>query len=248
MKKILIKIVYAFVLLIYICTLNVWALESEDVYYANSNGVEFTKDEYDFISDFYFEGYQEYMTMDNYLRLKSDDIMSKEINKVVMDNDGIQLFGESSYQSASKKIVMSYACGTTCHVSTVVSWLTVANVRSYDLIGAYSPTSNALKFVDAYMTYSGNVVNYTENNISTNGISATIKLPSTDAKYNFVLDFTVSSGAKVYASYQHAKKSISLANSRKYTFSSSGYGGVFKFDSSVSDYYDGMGGVSATIK
>lgn len=247
MRKKLNGIIIALMLIISVNSLTVNALES-DVYYRNSNGVELTEEEYNFVSKFYFEGYQDYMTIENYLRLKNDNIMTKEVKKVEMDNGGIQPYGEVSHQSASKKVTMGYACGSTCHGSIVANWLTIANVRSYDLIGLYSPTANALTFVGASMTYSGNSVTYTEKNVSKNGISATFKLPSTDAKYYFVLDFTVPSGTKVYGSYQHAKKEISLANSRKYTFASSGYGGVFRFDTSVSDYYDAMGGVSATIK
>ena len=51
----------------------------------------------------------------------------------------------------------------------------------------------------------------------------------------------------VYASYQHAKRNISLINSRRYTFASGGFGNVFSFDSAVGDYYDEMGGVSISL-
>ncbi|MDE5599605.1 MAG: hypothetical protein K2I49_01570 [Ureaplasma sp.] len=242
------KFMWGILVMVCILGVNVNALESEKVYYENRNGVEFTKKEYDFVSEFYYEGYQEYMTLENYNRLKNANIMSKQIKKVVYDNNAeIQPLTDVSYQSASKKLVLSYACSSRCYASFRASWLTIANVRSYDLIGVYSPTANALVAESADMIYSSNVVSPIERNNSTNGISATFKLPSTDAKYIFTLDFNVPKGTKVYASYQHAKKTISLANSRKYTYASSGYGGVFKFDSSVSSYYDAMGGVSATL-
>lgn len=237
-------------ILVMVCILgtNVNALENEEVYYENRNGVMFTKSEYDFVGEFYYDGYQEYLTLENYNRLKDANVMTEQIKKVVYDDGGIQTLTDVSYQSASKKLVLSYACSSRCYASFRASWLTIANVRSYDLIGAYSPTANALVVESAEMSYSGNVVLPVEKNNSTNGISATFKLPSTDAKYTFVLDFDVPKGTKVYASYQHAKKTISLANSRKYSFNSGGYGGVFDFDSSVTSYYDGMSGVSATLK
>lgn len=228
---------------------NVKALENNDIYYENNNGVQLTKSEYDFVSEFYYEGYQDYMTLDNYLRLKEAEIFGKKINKVVYnENNGIQTLTDVTYQSASKKLILSYVCNSRCYAAFQATWTTIANVRSYDLIGAYSPTANALVAEESSMIYSGRSYAATEKNNSKNGISSTFKLPSTDAKYIFTLDFNVPIGTKVYASYQHAKKTISLANSRKYTYASSGYGGVFRFDSSVSGYYDGMGGVSATLK
>lgn len=222
--------------------------QENDIYYNNSNGVKMSKEEYDFIGEFYYDGYQEYISLNSFQTMKDMNIFSKPITKVSAEDNGIQLLTDVTYQSASKKLVMKYSCTSICMVSFLAEWLNVANVRSYDLIGAYSPSSNALSYVDSRMTYSGKTVYATEDNISKNGISATFKLPTTDGKYRFVFDFTAPVGTKVYASYQHAKKSISLANSRKYTFASSGYGGVFRFDSSVSSYYDAMGGVSATLK
>ncbi|MDE6141589.1 MAG: hypothetical protein K2G03_03200 [Bacilli bacterium] len=241
--------IWSILLLFSIIVFDVNALDDEEIYYENSNGVKFTKTEYDFVGEFYYEGYQENMTLEHLQRLKDDDVMTKQINTIVYDDGGIQpLYDEVSYQSASKKLVMSYACGSTCSVTLRTTWLTVANTRSYDLIGVYSPNSNALEYQSAIMRYSGKDYSPNEKNNSSNGISATFKLPSTDDKYVFILEFRAPSGTKVYGSYQHAKKSISLANSRKYSYASSGYGGVFKFDSSVSGYYDGMGGVVATLK
>lgn len=43
---------------------------------------------------------------------------------------------------------------------------------------------------------------------------------------------------KYYATYQHAQKEVSLAQSRKYSINKNGYGGVVKFDSSVASKYD----------
>lgn len=243
------KLIWGILAMFCLLGVNVNALEDNEVYYENDNGVKFTKIEYDFVSEFYYEGYQDYMTLDNYLRLKDAGVMEEKVKKVVYNyNSGIQTLTNINYQSASKKLTLSYACTSRCYASLYVSWLTIANVRSYDLIGAYSPTANALVAEESSMIYSGRSYAATEKNNSKNGISSTFKLPSTDAKYAFTLDFNVPIGTKVYASYQHAKKTISLANSRKYTYASSGYGGVFRFDSSVSSYYDGMGGISATLK
>ncbi len=242
------KLMWGILLVICMFGVNVYAIENDDIYYVNQNGVSFTKEEYDFVGKLYFDGYQESMTVENYQRLKDIDVMGKEVKNVEYEEGGIQPYTDVSYQSPSKKLVMSYACGTICSATLKASWLTIANVRSYDLIGIYSPNSNSLTYAGALMRYSGKDYSPVETNKTANGMSATFKLPTTDAKYVFIIDFIASKGTKVYGSYQHAKKTVSLANSRKYTFASSGYGGVFKFDSSVSSYYDAMGGVVATIK
>ena len=51
----------------------------------------------------------------------------------------------------------------------------------------------------------------------------------------------------VYGTYQHSQRDISLSQSQRYTISANGYGGVLDFDSSVEDYFDGMGGVSINV-
>jgi len=43
---------------------NVYA--DEEAYYTNGNGVEFTEEEYEFLSAMYWDGYQDLMTEDDY--------------------------------------------------------------------------------------------------------------------------------------------------------------------------------------
>lgn len=52
--------------------------------------------------------------------------------------------------------------------------------------------------------------------------------------------YRVNKGGNLYVSYQYAKANVTLEQSRKYNFSSNGYGGVFSFDSSVASKYDEM--------
>ena len=62
------------------------------------------------------------------------------------------------------------------------------------------------------------------------------------------VNYTISgSYPKIYGTYQHAIRDISLANSQKYTLSSTGYGKVVLFDSSVKSYYSLFGGVDVTL-
>ncbi len=50
-----------------------------------------------------------------------------------------------------------------------------------------------------------------------------------------------------YGSYQHAQKSVTLAKSKKYKISTSGYGRVILFDDAVKQNYDNMPGVSIAL-
>lgn len=67
--------------------------------------------------------------------------------------------------------------------------------------------------------------------------------------YSASLSFQSDVGTTVYASYQHAQKSVSYNSVyRAYSFRSTGLGGVIYFsNSSLRDSYDGMGGVSLTL-
>lgn len=245
MNKTFILIVALFVTLF---STNVSALDINEFYYTNSYGVSFTKEEYDFVSMFYFDGYQKVMNQEQYNYMIDNNLMGGDIQiKEFSDEDSLLSRANVSYATGAKKIQLSSSCTTTCKMAITLNWTKSPNVRSYDLIGAYSPTSNSLKFNASVIYYDGEVKQYTESNQESHGVSATMKLPSSGENIKIVMDFKANKGTTVYASYQHAKKTITLANSRKYSFNSGGYGHVFLFDESVSDYYDAMGGVSMTL-
>ena len=55
-------------------------------------------------------------------------------------------------------------------------------------------------------------------------------------------------GGLVYGSYQHAGSSVTLSQSKNYSFSINGYGNVFLFNTTkAKDAYDGMDGVSMYV-
>lgn len=228
---------------------NAKALEKDEIYYTNKNEVSFTKEEYDFVSMFYFDGYQKLMTQEDYNYMIDNKLMNGEIKIAeIIDNDGINLFTDKSHITNSKKLTLSSSCvGNTCSMTIMLNWLVSPNTRSYDLIGAYSVTSNNLDFTSSRIYYGEVEKTYVENRKEANGISATMKLPTTGEDILVMMRFTAKKGTTVQASYQHAKHSISLANSRKYSFGASGYGGVFRFEESVLDYYDRMAGVGLTL-
>lgn len=222
--------------------------KENDTYYINNNGVSFTEREYNFISQFYWEGYQDDMSLTDYEEFINSDIINGEIKSVERKyyDDNIASYS-TSHKTNSKLIKITSSCTSTCDISVVVNWSTMPNTKSYDVIGAYldgvslkinpktiAKTTSANNSSDEIKKYS-------------NGFGVSILLPSSGNSYVINQTYTVSKGGTVYASYQHAKSSISLANSKNYTISKDGYGGVFKFTGTASSVYDGMGGVSISV-
>ena len=228
---------------------NVMALEEREVYYTNDNGVSLTKEEYDFVSKFYFDGYQKLMIKEDYDYIIDNKLMEGEIKTTIIeDYDEPYLRGDITHTTVSKQLRLSSSCPTSsCSMVLMLTWLKSPNVRSYDLIGAYSPTSGNLRFVNSVIYYDGDNAQYVEKRKESYGISATMKSPSSGEDIKIIMDFKATKGTLVHASYQHAKEPISLTNSRKYSFIGSGYGGVFRFEESVHDYYDAMSGIKTTI-
>ena len=222
---------------------------SAEGFYTNRYGVSFSEQEYSFISNFYFDGYQNFMSIDDYNDFIDSDIMNGEITiveKKLIDDNALSLYS-LSHETNAKILKLATSCSTTCMVTSTLSWKNVPNVKSYDLIGAYASGTKIKYFKKALLSYGSNSTTSVEKNVTSTGVSSTFKLPDTKELMTIVQQFEVNKDGTIYVSYQHAKKSISLANSRKYSFSASGYGGVYNFSFDVSSYYDGMGGVKTQV-
>ena len=227
---------------------NINAKEIEK-YYINKYNVELTKEEYDFLSKFYWEGYQDDMTLSDYQEFVESNIMNGEFETVEinhLENDGLILYS-TSHETNSKTMKISKSCNSKCSISVVVTWKNIPNTKSYDVIGAYLDGVNLLSKVSTNAKASGITNSTFEIKKDNNGFGASISLPTSGSNYVISQTYTVSKGGTVYASYQHAKSSISLANSKNYTISREGYGGVFKFGGTAANIYDAMGGVSITV-
>lgn len=228
--------------------LSTTSVYANDIYYYNSHGVNFTVDEYSFISDMFYEGYQDVMNEADYEEIFYDnDIVDSEITTdTYSDFWGIVPYG-TSLASPSKRLTISKACTSSCLITIKADWTASPRVRSYDVIGAYLDNVDRLTFPTTKVsnsTGSNSSMNIKEDE---NGFGVSIELLSSGADMKVTQYFRVTSGGTVYGSYQHATSNISLADSKKYTISRSGYGGVFLFDSSIRSYYDAMGGVSIIV-
>lgn len=218
-------------------------VNAESIFYENKNAVKFSECEYNFISNLVGEGIQKNMTEEEFNTIFYNIECSANIVTETY-NDSKNLRG-ATHTTQNKSLSISKACTTNnCVISTTLNWINLPIVRSYDVIGAYLYNTNLTN--SNIVTYV-NGVSSNEIKMDTNGFGVSLKLPTSAEKINIAQIFNISNSGTVYASYQHAVKSISLSNSKKYSISRTGYGGVILFQNSIQPYYDGMGGVNISM-
>ncbi len=223
------------------------SVNAQELYYENSNGVSFTKQEYDKISEFYWEGYQNNLSNEDFNFLKNNGLFENEINSVEIDDNVMSLFSVSEHTTTNKSLKMSTACSSNCLVSISLNWINLPTIRSYDILGIYLENTSAINISDVTIETNNGKSYYNYTNKSTDGIGTSFKLPTNVTYLKIAQTLIVEKKGNIKASYQHAKKNISYANSKKYSFSKSGIGGVFSFNTGIQSYYDCMKGVSVKL-
>lgn len=244
-KKIIIFSIFAFMSL-FIFT-NVFALN--DTYYRNNNSVEFTEKEYNYFYEIYGIEYIDNMTQEEYNWYSDLNINNNELEMSTYYDVPVSVMDNTSHATASKKITLTKSCSTAkCTIMTNVKWLVNPVIRSYDVIGVrFDGVSLSESTISTQVKSSAGTSSFDNLKLYTNGFGVSVKLPS-DAT-NIIIDqkfYTTTSG-RIYASYQHVTSNVTLATSKLYTISSSGYGGVFNFYGAALDKYDGMGGVNISL-
>lgn len=226
-----------------------------EAYYENENGVILTKPEYDFIVQLYNENYPSVISVEEYNTLKDNNIFGQEIKRISTDDKfanpsiGLLSGGGEFHETQYKRLELGSACGDTCLIAATLVWKKWPSARSYDLFGGMQIGSTAPTKYYSHMFVNGNSrapVEYISNGT---GVSATHRLPN-DTSLNslaFDLSFVVAKRGRVSASYQHAKKNITLVNARRFTFHYNGYGNVYLFEQSIRPYYDAMCGLDLVL-
>lgn len=246
MKKFL-NYVMIFVLLMIITT----SVNAQEIYYENSNGISFTKDEYDFFTKMYYDGYQEIMTQED-RDMFEGELDASKIEKVTYTDyksDVKSISVKGSYHETQAKIlqITKYNENPTT-VSINAQWKYSPNVRSYDLIGAYlsGPTMHGSS--TAKINYTGGTILPSATNSASNGYGSVLLLPSSGGNIVVSSTFRVLGSGNVFASYQHAKSVVSLNNAKSFSISYSGLGNVFYFSNmNIRAKYDAMQGVSIGV-
>lgn len=221
---------------------NVYA---EEVYFVNQKNVEFTREEYDFISYMFWDGAQEYMDMEDYNEFITSNIMNGDLESQIYYD--IPLTRSTTIEDANRILKIVKSCSSNCLVSVTLIWKNSPTIRSYDVIGAYLDDTTLVNNPTTTISTGGNLLSFNNIKRATNGFGVSVQLPTYGTSLIINQNFRVSTGGCVYVSYQHAIKSISLSNSQNYTFSRSGYGGVFNFSGTALTTYDRMNGVNIYV-
>jgi len=229
--------------------LNVTKVNAEEsIYYTNDNGVSLTEKEYIYITSMFDENYATIMTSEDYENLQKIDVNNYEIT--YYEPSYVQTRSTTN-ETASKKLAISKSCaGTACQIMISNTWKAIPKVKSYDVLGnmLVNTSYTTDPVITVFTNDSGNhVCTSSEIVEATNGVGCSHKIGTSTHYYSSQV-FSVYTGGTVLASYQHASSSISLANSKKYSFSLNGYGNVFLFSTNAGkNAYDSMGGVSIVV-
>lgn len=228
-------------------TLNVNAAEASDIAYTTAKGINLTKEEYTFLKTFYWEGYPDIMTEEQYEKFKNSDLLTRELRvksvKIPTGNSK-----SSSHSTTYKTLSIAAACNTSnCDVTINCSWTYDPAIRSYDVIGAYLSGVSYVGHIWTYVASTNGSSSYSNIKTAWNGYGNSVKLPDTGSSIVVNTNFTTTRGGVIYGSYQHAMSNTTLAVSKKYTFSLGGYGNVFSFYGAAAGVYDGMAGVDLSV-
>jgi hypothetical protein len=227
--------------IIAICTIFVIPeVKAAELYYKNDNGVILTKDEYDFFSYMFWEGSQELITKEDYSRFVKSNIMYGELGDSIYTEMQTRA---TSIETNNRTLKIVKSCNSDCLISVTLTWKNNPTIKSYDVMGAYLENT---QLVNSPKTVIGST-SYTDIKTFNNGFGVSMLLPKYDAAPVINQTFRVAKGGTIYASYQHSMRNISLADSKNYTLSKTGYGGVFNFYSTAANTYDRMNGVSINL-
>lgn len=157
-----------------------------------------------------------------------------------------------------------YANSTTATITVRLSWSSIPKTKSYDVIAARWTMNSGASF-NNISYYGMQLVNpestnqesqiYSQggsNSVQTNngvGISMNIfDNAQHELNNDLYISGTLTGNGQVSAAYQHATKNVTLAQSKSYSFSANGLGGVLYYsNATIRGYYDGMGGVKTTF-
>lgn len=238
------KYLYLSLILVIGLFIGMISVSAKDYYYVNDNGITFTKDQYDFISEMYYVGYQAYMTEDDMKFFDGIKMIPGSVeSKTYVDYDGYPTRG--NYHETASKILQISKINNVIAISC--AWKKSPNVRSYDVIGTYLNGPSISGGVGTVLTYSGGVVSPSATKKPSNGYGAVLKLPNSGNSFIASTTFNVTGSGRVYGSYQHAKQSISLNNAKSFTIGNGGLGNVFIYSSSIASKYDQMSGVFVDV-
>lgn len=239
------KAVLCFVSIILIFYGN--AVYAEEAYYTNLNGIEFNEYQYNTLVAMLNEHIVQTMTYEEYQNFNVDNIIEGEyFYEVIEDGSSSNANSRAYHETTCKRIVLGATCSSSeCTISLSTTWKCIPGIKSYDVTGVRlaNTTFSDDDFLFTYRADSTVKTSYAGKKGASNGVGYAIKIPSSgDIDYT-ALYFDVKPQGRVYGTYQHAVKNITLTKALDFTFNSSGYGGVFAWPSSYGQIFDQTSGV-----
>ena len=222
-------------------------------YYTSKKGVDFTKEEYDYISEMYYDGYQEVMSQEDLDKIVELGLIGTEINRVTMDENGF--IGKmplntrsTSVTGGGRTVTITSGCSTQCLVTLSAHWLGTPSIQSWDVIGFRytNMTVTSVNLATIVGTGYSAVYPSTEAQVFSNGFGHSVKLGNANNLKITTSMYTLPGGI-AYGSYQHAVENVSKATSQSYTIGLGGYGYVFHFTGNAFGKYDGAPGVYKSV-
>ena len=240
-------------LIMFIAILSIlphYNVSAEEVYYTNSNGVDFTRDEYDYFSEMFWDGYQEYVTRSEFDQVANLDLFNQPIYKntytTPVDFNSLYYTNGNPLTEKSRTITLSKSCSSTCFLSLVNVWNATPNVKSWDVFGARASGATITTVNTALMYGDTTSVSYLNPTIAGGGFGYSMLVPN-DTGIKSAVSFYSTTGGTIYGTYQHAMTGITEANSHLYNIVYYGYGGVFNFYGAAFGIYDGCNGVNISV-
>ncbi len=222
-------------------------------YYTNQNGVDFTKEQYDTITELYYDGYQELMTQADVDRMISSDLFGKKVERVTIGSDGIVGSGKVNTRSTSvyyagRTLSIGSICGNECIVSLMAQWSGTPSIQSWDVIGfrVNNLTINTINLASIVGTGYSDTYYSNEARTFSNGFGYSVKLGNAN-DLKITTSMYTTAGGVAYGSYQHAVENVSKTTSQSYTIGLGGYGYVFHFTGNAYGKYDGAPGVYRAV-
>lgn len=222
-------------------------VEAKEIIYVNKKGLEFKAHEYQNILTIHGEEYLENMNLEDFLKFREYYSASNlKIKKTELPRSSIMPnsnFLDTNYKTLSIYNVTNYS--SIPFIVINLEWKKIPKTKSYDVIGVRLWHTSFLSSVSTYASIDGVRVAPAKIKQKSNGVGVSIKLPSNSSSIFIQQSFTVNTGGTVYASYQHSKKSISLAHSQNFIISKGGLGKVFQFKNNT--LFDQMEGISLKV-
>lgn len=217
-----------------------------ETYFVNKNNVNLTKSQYDYISKLYYEGYQNFITEDEYNTLVQNDLFQQEVESKSMVTFERSNTRSTNIYANKRTLTISKSCNTNCMITLKAVWDGIPIVQSYDVIGMRFANTSPISINQCSITsnsYSNSYSNSSENYKNANyGFGYSVKIPNSSGIV-LLTSATVNTGGTVYGAYEHALSNVTLATSKNYNISSAGQGSVFAFTGSAIGKYDNTSGV-----